>query len=131
MSADVGSRLRERLGAEVDAAKEQGATVQRIAASIGVDKSRIYDWISGRNEPTGADLAALADHLGCSMDWLWGRTADRRPVAELAELARGRSESASSPEEKAAAALDSTAARERALDDGMPHTVGRPAKGSS
>lgn len=47
--------------------------IQRLAEKSGVSKTNIYAVMERKIEPKAHTLAAYADALGVSMDWLWGR----------------------------------------------------------
>lgn len=62
-------RLRELM-------KANGWTQQALADYIGVARSTVGMWSTGRNEPDNATLGELAGLFSCSVDYLLGRTDD-------------------------------------------------------
>lgn len=57
--------------------KERGFTPYRIAKDIGIQQSVFSEW---KRKPTSniysGNLVLIADYLGCSVDYLLGRTED-------------------------------------------------------
>lgn len=49
-------------------------SVYQIAKETNIPKSTLYEWSSGKREPFSEYLVPLADYLGCSVDYLLGRT---------------------------------------------------------
>lgn len=49
-------------------------TQKQLGANIGVSEGNVSDWKSGRAAPGIEALAKIADYLGCSTDYLLGRT---------------------------------------------------------
>jgi transcriptional regulator with XRE-family HTH domain len=76
--------------------KSLGMTQQDLADRLGLSRGTIGMYESGHRDPDTTTLSRLADILGCSADYLLGRTPDRHPIAEqiLTLAARRRSESA-------------------------------------
>ena len=62
-------RLRELM-------KANGWTQQSLADYIGVARSTVGMWVTGRNEPDNTTLSQLAELFSCSVDYLLGRTDD-------------------------------------------------------
>lgn len=60
-------RLRELM-------KEKGWTQQTLADYIGVARSTVGMWVTGRNEPDNYTLSKLANLFNCSVDYLLERT---------------------------------------------------------
>lgn len=58
--------------------------VETLAAKAGVHRANVYKWLKGEAAPEGANLAAAADVLGTTMDWLWGRTDEGAPAVLVA-----------------------------------------------
>lgn len=54
--------------------KEKGIKQDALARMLGVARSTVAMWCSGRNDPSHEYLKKLADILGCSTDYLLGRT---------------------------------------------------------
>lgn len=63
-------RLRELM-------KENGWTQQTLADHIGVARSTVGMWVTGRNEPDNYTLVQLAMLFNCSVDFLLGKTDTR------------------------------------------------------
>lgn len=57
--------------------REQHLTQSQLADKAGVHKQMIFDYERGKYEPRGFILCCLADALGVTMDFLYGRT-DKR-----------------------------------------------------
>src|SRR5580700_10777413 len=45
-------------------------SVVTLATAIGVSDNAIYKWLSGRGQPSVANLVALADAAKVSLEWL-------------------------------------------------------------
>ena len=56
--------------------KELNITAKKLSDDTGISSGNISDWKSGRSMPTALKLVILADYLGCSIDYLLGRTDD-------------------------------------------------------
>lgn len=54
------------------AIKNSGLTHEKIAEKIGVERSTVSHWATGRNTPDPYTLAKLANVLGVSVDYLCG-----------------------------------------------------------
>ena len=54
--------------------REKGIKQEALAHMLGVARSTVAMWCSGRNDPSHEYLKKLADILGCSTDYLLGRT---------------------------------------------------------
>lgn len=67
-----GERIRQRR-------KALGLTQDELAAQIGVDQKQISNYENSKDNPTSKTLAALADALGTSSDYLLDRTDDPTP----------------------------------------------------
>ena len=50
-----------------------GKTPNEVAAEACISHFAIYSWLREEKSPNVYCLAAVADVLGVSMDWLWGR----------------------------------------------------------
>ena len=61
---------RQRL---VESMAKNDMDVKKLAEESGVSKTNIYAVLERDVIPKAQTLAALADALGVSMDWLWGR----------------------------------------------------------
>ena len=53
--------------------KRQKWTQEELAKRIGVERSAVAKWESGKSQPQTARLVALAEIFGCSVDELLGR----------------------------------------------------------
>lgn len=54
--------------------EKNGLTASKVAADTGISTGNISDWKNGRSMPSAIKLDVLADYLGCSVDYLLGRT---------------------------------------------------------
>ena len=45
----------------------------KLAEKIGVPKSMVYEWKSGKREPSVENLVKIADYFGVSLEYLTGR----------------------------------------------------------
>ena len=54
--------------------KELNITAKKLSEATGISTGNIGDWKYGRSKPGADSLAALADYLDCSVDYLLGRT---------------------------------------------------------
>lgn len=50
-----------------------GFTQKEIAERIGVDRTSVAKWETGKSYPRGETLVKLASVMGCSIDELFGR----------------------------------------------------------
>ena len=50
-----------------------GFTQEELAARIGVDRTSVAKWETGKAYPRGETLEKLAATLGCTIDALFGR----------------------------------------------------------
>jgi transcriptional regulator with XRE-family HTH domain len=55
----------------------KGWTQQELADRIGVSRTAVTQWESGRTTPTANNLAAVASILGVSMERFYGRVPER------------------------------------------------------
>ena len=51
---------------------------QELADKLGVVKQTVYRWENGITNPRIVDLFAMANLFGCTVDWLLGRTENRK-----------------------------------------------------
>ena len=58
----------------------QGMSQEELAEMLGVSHSSIRLWESGAAKPSAANLLVMSDHFGCSVDYLLGRTDERKGV---------------------------------------------------
>ena len=50
--------------------QEAGICTEKLAQKISADEHRLNDWMNGQSLPTGGQLLALAEALGCELDEL-------------------------------------------------------------
>lgn len=62
-SGHIGTRIKS-----IRTARDMSQT--RLAAELGVRERTIARWEAGSNEPDSRYLIALAEMLGCSLEWL-------------------------------------------------------------
>ena len=53
--------------------KERKWTQEELAEQIGVERSAVAKWESGKSQPQAARLIALAEIFGCTVDEILGR----------------------------------------------------------
>lgn len=73
-----------------DICQEQNISAYKLSKDIGVTQGMISYWKSGDRVPSAKNLISLADYFGCSVDYLLGRTDEKKPPAiqqEALELA--------------------------------------------
>ena len=58
----------------------QDLTQDDLAEKLGVSSSAIRQWEAGTTKPSAANLLAMSDMFGCSVDYLLGRTDERKGV---------------------------------------------------
>ena len=54
--------------------KVKGITISSLLSECGLTKSFIYDLEKRAASPSSDKLSRIADYLGCSVDYLLGRT---------------------------------------------------------
>ena len=54
--------------------KRRDWTQEALAKRLGVERSAVAKWESGKSQPQAAHLIALAELFGCSVDEILGRT---------------------------------------------------------
>ena len=59
--------------------KERGETQRQVAEDLGTTSRHYQKFESGEILPSLENFFALADHFGVSLDYLAGRTEERRP----------------------------------------------------
>lgn len=65
------SIFRQRL---MEAIVKSGKSSDQVAREAGISHYCMYSWLHESNRvPNSYNLACVADVLGVSMDWLWGR----------------------------------------------------------
>ena len=57
----------------VEAMGKKNMSVDRLVEASGVSRSAIYSYLNRNAIPNAYTLGCLADTLGVTMDWLWGR----------------------------------------------------------
>ena len=59
----------------IKSARERaGISKKELAISMGVAQPAVCNWESGKRTPMGKNLSKLAELLGCSTDFLLGKT---------------------------------------------------------
>lgn len=58
--------------------KEKGETQVQVAEALGIASRHYQKFEAGANLPSFENLWALADHFGVSMDYLAGRSEERK-----------------------------------------------------
>ncbi|MBR5163425.1 MAG: helix-turn-helix transcriptional regulator [Schwartzia sp.] len=53
--------------------KQQKWTQRDLAKRLGVERSAVAKWESGKSQPQAARLIALAEIFGCTVDEILGR----------------------------------------------------------
>ena len=53
--------------------KQKKWTQEELAKRLGVERSAVAKWESGKSQPQAARLVALAEIFGCSVDEILGR----------------------------------------------------------
>lgn len=59
----------------------RGMSQRQLANEVGVSPGAVAQWELGATTPTTANLVALANVLGCSMDTLFGRVGQEQTSA--------------------------------------------------
>lgn len=78
--------------------KSHGLTQQALADRLELSRGTIGMYESGLRDPDTKTLTRLADILGCSVDYLLGRTPERHPLTEqILTLAARRSDEDAAP----------------------------------
>lgn len=78
--------------------KSHGLTQRALADRLELSRGTIGMYESGLRDPDTKTLTRLADILGCSVDYLLGRTPERHPLTEqILTLAARRSDEDASP----------------------------------
>lgn len=54
--------------------KQRKWTQEELARRLGVERSAVAKWESGKSQPQAARLVALAEIFGCSVDGILGRS---------------------------------------------------------
>lgn len=58
--------------------KEKGETQAQVAAAVGITDRQYQRFETGKQKPGFENFCALADHFGVSLDYLAGRSDERR-----------------------------------------------------
>lgn len=53
--------------------KQKKWTQEELARRLGVERSAVAKWESGKSQPQAARLVALAEIFGCTVDEILGR----------------------------------------------------------
>ncbi len=53
---------------------------EELAAKLGVSPASVRLWEQGAAKPSASNLLVMSDHFGCSVDYLLGRTDERKGV---------------------------------------------------
>ena len=53
--------------------KQRKWTQEELAKRLGVERSAVAKWESGKSQPQAARLVALAEKFGCTVDEILGR----------------------------------------------------------
>ncbi len=59
---------------------EKRGMANKISKATGISSGNISDWKSGKSTPNLEAIAKIADYLGCSTDYLLGRTNDPNEI---------------------------------------------------
>ena len=54
--------------------KQRKWTQEALAQRLGVERSAVAKWESGKSQPQAAHLVALAEVFGCTVDEILGRS---------------------------------------------------------
>ena len=65
--------------------KQSGMTQSKFSAAIGASQGNVGDWVRGRSHPSGAKLIEIAKLFNVSVDYLLGKTDEKRPAAETGD----------------------------------------------
>jgi len=77
--------------------KERDVTIASLAAAIRIQQSTLENFRDGHRDLPSEVVAAMANELGTSADFLMDRSADPRPIAEIQEESRLREEAEENP----------------------------------
>jgi transcriptional regulator with XRE-family HTH domain len=95
--------------------KERGVSMASLAAAIRIQRSTLENFRDGHRDLPSEVVAAMANELGTSADFLMDRSADPRPVAAILEESRLRNEALFAELEDG----DSSEADELPIDEGQ------------
>lgn len=59
---------------------EERGMANKISKGTGISSGNISDWKSGKSAPNIEAITKIADYLGCSVDYLLGRTDDPKGI---------------------------------------------------
>lgn len=76
---NIGQRMRELR-------KEKNITQPELAKMLGVSNGAIGNWETGNRQPDDAAKIRMADIFGVSVDYLLGRTDDKKNTANYEDL---------------------------------------------
>ena len=63
--------------------QKESITAYRIAKDTGISQGLMSEYNKGEKIPTVQNLVKIADYLGCSVDYLLGRTDDPLPLSNI------------------------------------------------
>jgi len=66
--------------------KQKGIKDQILIQAIGLNKSAMSDWKSGRSKSYKKHIDKIADYLGVSSDYLLGRSDDPLPPVDMKDV---------------------------------------------
>ena len=104
--------------------KERGVSMASLATAIRIQRSTLENFRDGHRDLPAEVVAAMANELGTSADFLMDRSEDPRPVAAIQEVPRLRNEALFAELEDG----DSNEADELPLDGG-PESSEAPQEG--
>ncbi len=58
----------------IDFIQKKQITPYRIAKETGISQGLMSEYKTGKKQPTLQNITKIADYLGCSVDYLLGRT---------------------------------------------------------
>ena len=86
MALDNGYRWRE-LGSRIrEVRKASGMTQKGLSSILAVSQHAVWCWETGKMQPRPEHLAALAQVLGVSTDWLLGKSQAMEELLDEAEV---------------------------------------------
>ncbi len=66
-----------------DLRRESNLTADELGKIVGVSRFSVSNWETGRNQPNNDILFKLSEYFNCSIDYLLGRTDQRRPAENI------------------------------------------------
>ena len=58
----------------------QDLSQEELATTLGVSSATVRLWEAGTTKPSASNLLAMSDMFGCSVDYLLGRTDERKGI---------------------------------------------------